>query len=207
MSVKTLKIIVADSSFVMRKGLEALLKRMTGYRVQITEIESFPLLYDTLKKKNPDWLIINPTLLSHSALINIKEEVGGNFKIIALPLSIGDLSIHAGYDEVINIYEQEGNILNRLHQLIEKEEEDTPEEDTQQVLSAREKEIVVYVVKGMTNREIADKLYLSTHTVITHRRNITRKLKIRSASGLTIYAIVNKLVQLDEVEHLYDIEH
>ena len=48
----------------------------------------------------------------------------------------------------------------------------------------------------MTNREIADRLFLSTHTVITHRRNIARKLQIHSASGLTIYAIVNKLVEL-----------
>ena len=59
---------------------------------------------------------------------------------------------------------------------------------------------MICVVKGMTNREIADQLFLSTHTVITHRRNIARKLQIRSASGLTVYAIVNKLVELNEVK-------
>ena len=67
-------------------------------------------------------------------------------------------------------------------------------------MSQREKEIVVCVVKGMTNREIADQLYLSTHTVVTHRRNIARKLQIHSASGLTIYAIVNKLVELSDIK-------
>ncbi len=55
---------------------------------------------------------------------------------------------------------------------------------------------MVCVVKGMTNREIADRLFLSTHTVVTHRRNIARKLQVHSASGLTVYAIVNKLVEL-----------
>lgn len=55
------------------------------------------------------------------------------------------------------------------------------------------------VVRGLTNKEIADKLYLSVHTVITHRRNIARKLQIHSATGLTIYAIVNQLVDLSEI--------
>ena len=67
-------------------------------------------------------------------------------------------------------------------------------------LSAREKEIIVCVVKGMTNKAIADKLYLSIHTVITHRRNIARKLQIHSPAGLTIYAIVNKLVELSDIK-------
>jgi len=67
-------------------------------------------------------------------------------------------------------------------------------------LSAREREIIVCVVKGMTNKEIADCLCISTHTVITHRRNIASKLQIHSAAGLTIYAIVNKLVELSEIK-------
>jgi len=66
-------------------------------------------------------------------------------------------------------------------------------------LSEREKEIVVCVAKGMANKEIAEKLFLSINTVTTHRRNIARKLHIHSSAGITIYAIVNKLVTLDEV--------
>ena len=66
-------------------------------------------------------------------------------------------------------------------------------------LSAREKEIIVCVVKGMTNKQIADALCISTHTVITHRRNIVAKLQIHSPAGLTIYAIVNKLVDLSDI--------
>ncbi len=73
-------------------------------------------------------------------------------------------------------------------------------ENTQDVLSQREKEIVICVVRGLTNKEIADKLFLSIHTVITHRRNISRKLQIHSAAGLAIYAIANKLIELDELK-------
>lgn len=66
-------------------------------------------------------------------------------------------------------------------------------------LSLREKEIITCVAKGMTNKEIADTLNLSVNTVTTHRRNISNKLEIHSSAGLTIYAIVNKFVNVDEV--------
>ena len=69
-----------------------------------------------------------------------------------------------------------------------------------ETLSQREKEIIACVVKGMTNKETADTLCLSIHTVITHRRNIARKLQIHSPAGLTIYAIVNKLVEISEIK-------
>lgn len=71
-------------------------------------------------------------------------------------------------------------------------------------LTDREKEILTGVVKGLTNKEIAQHLFLSTHTVISHRRNITRKLEIHSTAGLTIYAIVNKLVTLDEIKSVIE---
>ena len=76
---------------------------------------------------------------------------------------------------------------------------DGPRGERPEPLSAREREIIVCVVKGMTNKQIADALCISTHTVITHRRNIAAKLQIHSAAGLTIYAIVNKLVELSEI--------
>ena len=66
-------------------------------------------------------------------------------------------------------------------------------------LSEREKEIVCLIAKGMTNKEIANQLYLSVHTVATHRRNISGKLHIHSPAGLTIFAIVNGLLPIDEI--------
>ena len=106
------------------------------------------------------------------------------------------------YDDLINIYDSPDELKHKLERLNAEEASTEPqeEEEEQQTLSSREKEIVVCVVKGMTNREIADRLYLSTHTVITHRRNIARKLQVHSASGLTVYAIVNKLVELNDIK-------
>jgi DNA-binding CsgD family transcriptional regulator/iron-sulfur cluster repair protein YtfE (RIC family) len=66
-------------------------------------------------------------------------------------------------------------------------------------LSEREKDIVCAVAKGLSNKEIADQLFISIHTVITHRRNISRKLSIHSPAGLTVYAILNKLVDIEDL--------
>lgn len=78
---------------------------------------------------------------------------------------------------------------HRRHQLPQTEE-----------LSDREQDVLVQVVRGLSNKEIADVLCISTHTVISHRKNIARKLNIHSTAGLTIYAIVNKLVDINTLE-------
>jgi regulator of cell morphogenesis and NO signaling len=69
-----------------------------------------------------------------------------------------------------------------------------------EALSDREKDVIISVVQGMSNKEIADHLCISVNTVITHRRNIARKLQIHSPAGLTIYAIVNNLVDISSVK-------
>lgn len=66
-------------------------------------------------------------------------------------------------------------------------------------LSDREKEIIRGVVKGKVNKEIADELCISVHTVATHRRNISAKLDIHSASGLTVFAIIHGIVNLEDI--------
>lgn len=71
---------------------------------------------------------------------------------------------------------------------------------TGEALSDRERDVLIQVVKGLSNKEIADVLCISMHTVVSHRKHITRKLNIHSTAGLTIYAIVNKLIDLDSLE-------
>ena len=92
----------------------------------------------------------------------------------------------------------EDNILMPAMKKYTKAQIAAGEEVVQEELSEREKEVLVQLVNGLSNKEIADKLFISTHTVISHRKNITRKLNIHSLAGLTIYAIVNKLVTIDE---------
>ena len=123
-----------------------------------------------------------------------------NAVIISIYQAEEDLSIHCLVEDNIFV-----PAVRRLeHQTKMKKPEGVAEQQVAEVaneeqLSEREKEIVVCVAKGLSNKEIADTLCLSVNTVTTHRRNIARKLQIHSAAGITIYAIVNKLVTLNEV--------
>ena len=74
------------------------------------------------------------------------------------------------------------------------------EAEEHQELSSREKEILVSVAQGLLNKEIADKHNISINTVITHRKNITRKTGIKTVPGLTVYAILNNLIDINEIE-------
>lgn len=69
------------------------------------------------------------------------------------------------------------------------------------VLSEREQEIVHWVVCGLSNKQIGERLFISPNTVLTHRKNIARKLDIHSVAGLTIYAIVNGIVEIGDISH------
>lgn len=68
-----------------------------------------------------------------------------------------------------------------------------------ELIGDREKEIIKWVARGKTNKEIADELCISVHTVTTHRRNISAKLDIHSPAGLTIFAILHNLISIEEV--------
>ena len=74
------------------------------------------------------------------------------------------------------------------------------EEGGESALSPREREVVSCLAMGLSNKEIASKLNISINTVITHRKNIATKLSIHSVAGITIYAIVNNLVDINSAK-------
>ena len=195
-----LHITIAESSAIVRLGLELQLKYLPGFRIRLSEVTSPDGLAEGLRRNKPDVLIVNPAIPGAAGLQHLKEECGcPNVKCCALLLHPEDPALLRTYDAQVSLFDDAGSLRQLLEQLMA-EKRAAEEDDDSQTLSSREKEIVVCVVKGMTNREIADRLYLSTHTVITHRRNIAAKLQIHSAAGLTIYAIVNKLVELSEIK-------
>lgn len=198
---ETIRIAVAETSVIIRSGLTVALKRLPDLKVQPVEILSVEALQDCLRTQYPDILVVNPTFGDYFDVARFREETTGkNIRLVALVSSFIDSALLSKYDDSFSIFDDMETLADKISRLqnIEKEEET----DSQETLSQREKEIVICVVKGMTNKEIAENLFLSIHTVITHRRNISKKLQIHSAAGLTIYAIVNKLVELGEVKDL-----
>ena len=110
---------------------------------------------------------------------------------------------------VLNIYESEEKLVKNILKLHQHAHHNgypvkdmppmIPAEHPQVLLSAREIEVLVLITKGLINKEIADKLNISLTTVITHRKNITEKLGIKSVSGLTIYAVMNGYIEADRI--------
>jgi len=114
-----------------------------------------------------------------------------------------DLNDHSRIEEKVLIPKvmlMENELYNRYDKAgSEKEPQKRQSNIKTSSLSKREKNILREVAMGLTNKEIADKLFISIHTVTTHRKNITQKLGIKTVSGLTIYAILNGIIKLEEV--------
>ena len=199
---EVVRIAIAETSVIIRGGLTAALKRLSNVKVQPIELLSVEALHDCVRTQCPEMLIVNPTFGAYFAVAKFREEISGQrIRLIELVTSFVDASLLGKYDESISIFDDLETLSKKIAGLLNVVSEEE-EMDNQDTLSQREKEIVICVVKGMTNKEIAEKLFLSIHTVITHRRNISKKLQIHSAAGLTIYAIVNKLVALSDVKDL-----
>ena len=211
-SRETIHIAVAESSVIIRNGISATLERISSIKAHIVEVASMEGLYDCMDAHSPDLLVVNPMFCGKFSLEQMKIS-WPSVKYVALATSYIDSTLLAEYDGILSVYDSIDSIEKLFLSLSMAGEEldETLSDDGQKdvviqgeeqpdVLSQREKEIVICVVEGLTNKEIADKLFLSVHTVITHRRNISRKLQIHSVAGLTIYAIANKLIALQDLK-------
>lgn len=196
-----IKAVVAETSPIIAMGIAGCLRRIASMNLTVIEARSIDELRESVLSESPDLLIVNPTFQGSFNPDMFRQETKGDFRTVAIETGKLDPIVRSHYDGAISIVDSVEMITGKISRLLDSgENQDSGEgENARDALSTREKEIVRYVVKGFTNKEIADKLYLSPHTVITHRRNIARKLDIHSSTGLTIYAIVNKLVDLSDI--------
>jgi len=193
-------LIIAERSDIIRNGLLSILQKFTTKDLDFAEISDDNNIIEQIDRYKPDILIINTSYLDKSSLSKIRANshlIG--IKIIALQCNLIDKKDTEQYDDIIYTYDSASSIKEKIKNIIKLENLKSNKEskNKKQELSKREKEIVICVAKGMTNKEIADKLFLSLHTITTHRRNISAKLQIHSSAGLTIYAIVNNLIDIE----------
>jgi len=189
---------VAETSYIIRKGLVYTLSQSPNV-AKVIELKELEDINYQLSILTPDALVINPMLLGHMHKGDVKQQLNlsKQIPVIALVYNMIDERLYQSYDGVIRINDSETKLEEVLTECLNKQQIKNSE---QEELSDREKEILISIVKGMSNKEIAEHHNISIHTVITHRRNIGRKLEIHSVSGLTIYAILNKLVDIKDIE-------
>lgn len=195
----TLRVLIAEPSDVVTGGLRMLLEEAGGFHVA-TAISDLSILDERLRLSAADIAIINPSLVEKRYAHNLKSAFPSlqNVKTLAMVYGVFDDELLRQFDAVAKIVDPQSSIISKLLH-IATEESDGQGENTYD-LTDREREILIAVARGWTNKEIADKHNISIHTVISHRKNITRKTGIKSVAGLTVYAMLNNMIDRYDME-------
>lgn len=195
MSNKNIHILIIEPSAIVVEGLSAIIYKV-GRQCSISKLDSLAEVNQMHMKHPVDLIIINPALLQANLKVfsTIRNELNHS-SWIGLVYSFFDQQALSQFDEIIYINDLPNVISGKIQKAINSSREDDFDKD-QGVLSERETDVLKLLVEGNANKEIADKLNISTHTVITHRKNISIKTGIKSVSGLTIYAVVKKIISI-----------
>ena len=193
------EIAIVEANTLTSLGLKTILERMIPMAV-IRTFHSFGELTDDTPDMYAHYFISAQIYVEHNAFFLPRKR-----KTIVLAGDSHQFQLSGV--PILNIYQAEEQLVKdilKLHQHAHhdgypvKDMPPTPP-TTGHELSARESEVLVLITKGLINKEIADKLNIGLTTVITHRKNITEKLGIKSVSGLTIYAVMNGYVEADRI--------
>lgn len=192
-----ISVVIAVAAPVISAGLSHILRRLPGFQASTVEVGSLAELEECLRDASPSVVVVDPALDGVFDPQRFRRDFPGDYNLLAIEMHQLQPSTRALYDESLSILDDVATFVAKLRGLFCEAEADG--EAARDQLSRREKEIVALVVKGLTNKEISERLFVSIHTVTTHRRNIARKLEIHSATGLTIYAIVNHIVDISDL--------
>lgn len=193
------EIAIVEANTLTSLGLKTILERMIPMAV-IRTFHSFGELTDDTPDMYAHYFISAQIYVEHNAFFLPRKR-----KTIVLAGDSHQFQLSGV--PILNIYQAEEQLVKdilKLHQHAHhdgypvKDMPPTPPTIGHE-LSAREIEVLVLITKGLINKEIADKLNIGLTTVITHRKNITEKLGIKSVSGLTIYAVMNGYVEADRI--------
>lgn len=190
-------LLIALSDRRTQETLADLIDREKGTEVTVHTLRDPFTLLQTVKSLRPDIVIVSCNICSPPMIETVRTIADlPKARFVLYCETITDELLAERCEGHLSAEESDKEVIDLITSLLTADErEEVPGE-----LTPRERDIIIGVVKGMTNKEIADELFISPNTVTTHRRNIVKKLDIHSASGLTVYAIMNKLVSLQDIE-------
>lgn len=191
------RVIIIEPSEMIARGLVAILGESELFGVSHTFPDIGKYQEWCSLKQDTDVVIVNPSLVCYGK----RGSLGALFPeghLVALLYNYIDRDILSMFEDAIEVYDKPTKILHKLEQVATSEQTVKPASEALE-LSDREQEILVAVAKGMMNKEIADSLNISIHTVMAHRKNISRKTGIKSVSGFVVYALLNNLMEEHEV--------
>ena len=197
--MKINKIVIAEPSPIVAAGLLKFFEEMNQIHV-VSVVDNLDDLNDKMIIHNPDMLIVNPLMMGYTNNNLIKQitQAYPETICIALVSTFIDKNFLRYFREVIELSDNKQKVANKIFNLINNNDDSSSQNESVD-LSNRETDVLICVAKGMTNKDISDMLNISVHTVITHRKNIVKKTGIKSVSGLTVYALLNNLVEESEI--------
>lgn len=194
-----IRVVIAAGQFLYRLGIKTIISAI-GVEPDLYETNCFKSTKKCLHTTpGVDYVVIHDDILPEPRNINLNEI--GKLCRCGKILLIGNDPIEncpcANF--ALNI-ENQKEMVERFQEFFY-EPETTSSCNIKEQLSEREIDVLKAVAHGCSNKEIADKLYISTNTVISHRKNITDKLGIKTIAGLTVYAIMNNIIKPEEVKN------
>ncbi len=194
------KVLLIIPSRIMVRGIEGVFNDLGEFRVEGILSDISRTSETRLKNMDADIIIIDPIVFDYATRPVGRSVIAeySDAAVVALQTAVMEDDLWKQYDEVINVYDSPATIIKKMRSALTSRL-DVPKSDSHE-LSTREKEILICVAKGMLNKEIADLYNISIYTVITHRKNITRKTGIKTVAGLTVYALLNNLIDSSAVE-------
>lgn len=187
---------IITRSEIVYNGLWSILHKNPDMSVSFVIVNRAEPIHRAVSSGEIQLVFVDSHSMTAEEIAAVREACGEErVRIILVQTSLAPGDFSKMFDAVISLYDSRKSIVATVRGLYS----DDNGQDRQNELTAREKEIVIGVVKGLSNKEIATEMNISTHTVMTHRRNIASKLEIHSPAGLTIYALARKLVTLEEV--------
>ena len=193
-------VVLIVPSVLVARGFDSVFSELGEFRVSGVLSDLGNVAEARLKLSGADVIVVDPVVFEYTTRANVRSVISQYSDAAVVSLQTINMSdeVLKQYDETVNIYDAPPVIIRKLRSAISSRSE-APKQEGEE-LSAREKEILVCVAKGMLNKEIADYYNISIYTVITHRKNITRKTGIRTVAGLTVYALLNNLIDYSSIE-------
>ena len=194
--MRRLRVAIVEPSVIIAEGLAGVVEGGNEYEV-VFIAEIMRTLVERFAVVAPDVVIVGSQVICGVQSIRTQYQELQGVALALLSTTVCDEEYVRQFDGVINIYDDRSQVLRKLGSVVEQAETNPYSESHD--LSERERDVLILVAKGLANKEIAERLNISIHTVMSHRKNITHKTGIKSVAGLTVYALLNNILDQSDV--------
>lgn len=195
--MRRFRVAIVEPSTIIAEGIASLVGQSGEFDV-VYSSGDLKMLVERFAVIAPDLVVIGSQVIgANTQSLRVMYSELQSVALALLSTTVCDEEVMRQFDGVVNIYDSQAQIIRKLHAAVE-QGETNPYSDSHD-LSERERDVLILVAKGKANKEIADLLNISIHTVMSHRKNITHKTGIKSVAGLTVYALLNNLLDQSDV--------